>query len=370
MYEDKEFENLLKKKIAWIQDDAKKQGITLDTRTASMIYFAVAGNSVETQEAYIEFEQILNECFADTASRYFLIKHCAARGIMPEPPYPGTMAIRQGDFNIDIPIGSRFSLGKLNYIAIEKISTGVFQLQCETPGIAGNYDGGALIPIDYIDGLTTALLTKVLIPGEDEEPTEHLRGRYFASLNAQAFGGNIQDYVEIVLSIDGAKGGAKVYPVWNGGGTVKIVFLNSQFQIPSDILINAVQTAIDPIPNQGMGLGLAPIGHVVTVQGVIGTTIDITTTLTYESGWGWMEIEQFVFDAVDEYFQDLAAEWDDVNWRVDPTATLTVRISQLETRLLALTGILDVENTKLNEDTKNLVLDVNAIPIRGMVTDG
>ena len=369
MFEDKNFENLVKQKIKWIQDFAKKQGFTLDMRTASMIYFAIAGNSVENQQMYIELDQVINESFADTQSRDFLIRRCAERGIVPEPPYPGTLAIRQGEFNIDVPIGSRFSLGKLNYTVIEKISDGVFQLQCETAGEVGNQDSGALIPIDYIDGLTTAMLTDLLIPGENEEPTEHLRQRYFDSLNGQAYGGNIQDYVEKTKKLDGV-GGVKVYPVWNGGGTVKVVFSDSQFQVPSTVLIDAVQTALDPTQNQGIGLGVAPIGHVVTVEGVTGATINIATTLTYEVGWSWAAVEPFVYDAVDSYFVELAAEWDSVNWREDPAATLIVRISQLETRLLALTGILDIWGTKLNGNMQNFTLDPNAIPIRGAVIDG
>ena len=60
----------------------------------------------------------------------------------------------------------------------------------------------------------------------------------------------------------------KVYPVWNGGGTVKLVIINSEYQKPSPELVDQVQTIIDPVQNQGMGLGVAPIGHVVTVEEV------------------------------------------------------------------------------------------------------
>lgn len=42
-------------------------------------------------------------------------------------------------------------------------------------GIIGNQYLGQMIPIEYIDGLETATLTEILIPGEDEEDTEVLR---------------------------------------------------------------------------------------------------------------------------------------------------------------------------------------------------
>ena len=347
---------------------ANDQGFTIDKRTGSMIFFALAPAALELSLTYIELDQVLNESFADTQSRDFLIRRAAERGITPEPPDPGTMAIRQGEFSMDVPIGSRFSLNRLNYVVIEQISSGIFKLQCETPGIAGNQESGQLVPIDYIDGLEWARLTDILIPGEDGEPTERLRQRYFDSLNSQAFGGNIQDYVDKVTKLQGV-GGIKVYPIWNGGGTVKLVIIDSMFQPPSPTLINEVQTAVDPIPNQGVGLGIAPIGHTVTVEGVETQVIDVVVNLTYDSGWNWPTVQPLVETVIDQYFTDLAAEWDSVNWRNDPAATIIVRVSQLETRILTIPGIVDITDTKLNGAMVNIALLPDMIPQRGTVTD-
>jgi len=365
MFENQTYQVILQRMLDKVNEWASEQGITIDTREGSLIRTALSPAALEIQQMYIELDEVLNESFADTQTRDFLIRRCKERGITVEP---ATAAIRKGEFNIDVPIGSRFSLNTLNYIVIAKIENHVFQLRCETAGTVGNLESGDLIPIDYIDGLTSAVLTDVLIPGEDEETTEHLRARYFNSLKSQAFGGNIQDYVEKTLALDGV-GGVKIYPVWNGGGTVKVVFLNSEFQIPSATLIDAVQTALDPIPNNGLGLGITPIGHIVTVEGVSGETVNITTHLTFESGWDWDAVKPYVEQAIDSYFHDLATEWDSVNWRNDPTATLTVRISQIETRLLGVQGILDIENTTLNGQAQNLPLNVNSIPVRGMVNN-
>ena len=92
---------------------------------------------------------------------------------------------------------------------LEKIADGEYQVQCETPGIVGNQQLGTMIPIEYIEGLETAELTGVLIPGEDEEDTEDLRKRYFDSFNEKAFGGNVQDYLEKTNAIPGV-GSTKV----------------------------------------------------------------------------------------------------------------------------------------------------------------
>ena len=77
---------------------------------------------------------------------------------------------------------------------------------------------------------------------------------------SQAFGGNIADYKNKVELLPGV-GAVKVFPVWNGGGTVKIVLVDSEWSVPSSELVEEVQEAIDPVGTQGTGVGLAPIGH-------------------------------------------------------------------------------------------------------------
>jgi uncharacterized phage protein gp47/JayE len=240
---------ILKRMMDRAKEWEAQNGEVIDTREGSMIRSADTPVAMELAQVYMALLAILNEAFADTETRPFLIRRCAERGIIVEP---ATYAVRRGVFNIPVPIGSRFSLNKINYVVIAPLDgdNNAYSLRCETAGNVGNIESGTLIPIVYIDGLTRAVLSDILIPGEDEESTEHLRQRYFASLNAQAYGGNIQDYVEKTLALDGV-GGVKVYPVWNGGGTVKLVIIDTLYNPPSGTLIDAVQTAIDPILTQG-----------------------------------------------------------------------------------------------------------------------
>lgn len=357
MYENVTYEVILDRML----DRVLAQNPNIDTREGSIIYNALAPAAVELQNMYIQLDTILNESFADTQTRDYLIRRCAERGVNVEP---ATYAIRQGEFvpsTLEIAIGTRFSLNLLNYVVVEKISDGIYKLQCETAGYDGNVESGTLIPIEYIEGLQTATLTEVLVPGEDEEDTEHLRQRYFDSLDSQAFGGNIKDYKEKTNSLDGV-GGVKVYPVWNGGGTVKLVIINSDFDKPSDVLINSVQTAIDPTQNQGNGVGIAPIGHIVTVVGCSETSVDVTTKITFQEGWDWEALKPYAEQAIDDYFKELASDW-------ASSDNIIVRISQIEIRLLNLTGVLDIADTTLNGIAHNLTIDADNIPIRGEVSN-
>lgn len=332
-----------------------------DKREGSVIYDALAPAAMEFMAMYLEQKRIMDETYADTASREYLLKRVKERGISP---YPATYAILKAESTpttVDIAVGARFSLNELNYIVTEKIKDGQYKVQCETIGAVGNTYFGDMIPIDYIEGLETIRLAELLIPGEDEEETEAIRQRYFNSFDSQAFGGNMADYKEKVKAINGV-GGVKVYPVWNGGGTVKLTIINSNFEKPSETLIDNVQTIIDPTQNQGQGVGLAPIGHVVTIFGCGETRIDVSTKIVFQEGWTWEDLKPYAEKAVDDYFKLLSSNWENEN-------NVIVRISQIENRFLNLAGVLDVFDTTINGQTQNISIESDNIPIRGAVTN-
>lgn len=349
MYESMTYEFIMARMLARIPS-------VLDKREASIIFNALAPAAVELQNMYIEFDWLLNQSFADTAQRSYLIRRAAERGITPTP---ATKAILEGTFNMDVPIGSRFSFDDLNYVAKTKVALGVFQMECETAGEVGNQSLGTLIPIQYIVGLTSAALTAILIPGEDEESTESLRARYSASFDAASYGGNFQDYLTKTNAIPGV-GSTKVTPIWNGGGTVKLTILDSNFDKATQTLIDAVQTEIDPSPH-GEGWGIAPIGHTVTVDTVEEVVVDIAATLTFDTGYSWVALQSQAEATLEAYLLELRNAW-------ASQGSLIVRIAQIETRLLAIEGIIDISGTTINGDASNLTLTTYQIPVLGSIT--
>ena len=398
MYEDTTYEVILQRMLGRVP--AK-----LDKREGSVIWDTHSPTAIELQILYLELDTILKEAYGDTASREYLILRCRERGIAP---YAATKAVLRGEFtptNIDVA-GQRFSIETMNYTVTEKIADGIYQVECETPGIVGNQQLGTMIPIEYIKGLATAELTDVLIPGEDEEDTEDLRARYFDSFQEKAFGGNRQDYLEKTNAIPGV-GSTKVTRVWNAdispadmipkesvetwyngirdtltgevrywldsvfhaakekklttGGTVLLTIINSELGPASDALVQTVQTAIDPEINAGEGYGLAPIGHVVKVESAEAREVVVKTTLTFEPGYGWENLQSLLEEAVSSYLLELRKEWADAPY-------LIVRISQIDTRLLNVRGVVDVQNTSVNGSGNNLNLGKYEIPVLGGVS--
>ena len=143
---------------------------------------------------------------------------------------------------------------------------------------------------------------------------------------------------------------------------IKIIVITSTWQKPTTEFISSIQEQVDPIENQGEGIGLAPIGHKVVISSVNETEINISTNLTYQGGYSFDDVKDYINTAIDEYFIELKKTWSDND-------NLVVRISQIETRLLNIEGILDIADTKINGIAENLVLDADNIPKRGNVSE-
>ena len=150
----------------------------IDKREGSMVYNGNAPAIAELAQLYIGLDFVFQATYLATAPRDYLILRAADHGMYPSK---ASAAVFRAKFNIEVPIGSRFSCEDLNFIVTSRMETGEdtdtsvnYEVACETAGAAANDYTGALIPIDYIEGLTYAQLVELIIPGEDDEGTDCL----------------------------------------------------------------------------------------------------------------------------------------------------------------------------------------------------
>ena len=357
MFELFTYEKLMQRCLARVPDN-------MDKREGSVIWDALAPACAELELAYICMEYALNQGFADTAEEPYLSRRTAERGITA---YPATYAVLKGVFTpstVDVS-GKRFNLGALNYVVGNAITgeAGAYQIICETAGAIGHKTLGSLIPIEYVDGLETATATAILIPGEDQESTEDLRQRYFESFANKPYGGNVKDYQDKINGIEGV-GGCRITPVWNGGGTVKAIILDATYSPASQTLIDNIKEIIDPVSYEGQGYGLAPIGHTVTVVAPGQTTVNVNLIVEFDTGYTWDNMLTTITETIEQYLLELRTDWKNYKSGINTT----VRIAQIETRVLALQGVVDVTSTKINGSTSNLSITDNKIPVLGAIT--
>lgn len=365
MYSDNNtFEDILKRMLDKVPD-------TLDKRQGSIIYDALAPAAAELAQCYISLDVFLDQTYLENAVGENLDNRVADYGISRTS---ATYSQRIGTFKdsdnnlMSINIGSRFGIpnasGGYNYTITSEIETGKYVLTCETAGTVGNEYFGELLPITSINNLGSAVLGDVYIAGEDAETDDSLRLRTINKLRETPFGGNIAEYKQYVEGLDGI-GACLVIPIWNGGGTVKILPITSSFEIPTTAKINEIQTALDPTQNAGKGFGIAPIGHVVTVAAPSKLDINISATVEVDENNTLTGLKDKIEEALKNYIQEVQEDW-------STNDELTLYISRMIASILMVKGVTNVENLKINNSTDNLTIkpkeSPNKYPMLGEVT--
>lgn len=363
MFEHKTFEAILQDMLDRVPDD-------VDKREGSIIYDALAPTALELAEMYSNMDVLLNRTFADTADGDDLERRVGEHGVERKM---ASAAIRKGVFKnnqgepMAIPIGSRFRLEDIVYTVQEEIEAGAYRLLADTPGVVGNKDFGEMIPVEPVNGLGSATLMEVLIPGEDAESDESLYAKFREHIREKEFAGNRAHYKKRIMDIQGV-GGVQLFRAPNGGGTVKAVIIDSTFNVPTPELVSFVQEQVDPLEYTGEGYGTAPICHEVIIEGVESVTVDFSCTLTL-AGVTLGQVEPLVNVVYENYLAEVRKEWARKNQFVNGQVTnapLVVRITHIESRILSIEGVQDITDTTLNGLPENVILP-SEIPVKGSV---
>lgn len=350
---------------------------TFDKRDTSPIPTAMGPAAYALEGYYISLNQVQLAAYVQTATGQALDYLAVIAGLTR---YPASAAVRLGIFDMAVPIGSRYSTingaDSINFQATAT-TTGetegdyYYQLTAETPGSIGNEYTGPILPITAIPGLNSAQITDILVPGDDEESDEDFRARIIEALNDRPFGGNIASYRTYIMAIDGV-GAVQVYPTWNGGGTVKCSVLGADFLPASPTLIENVQNAVDPPPNQGLGLGTAPIGAQVTVVAPEELTVNVSATLQLASGYAIGQVQAPIQQAIENYMLSVRQEWATPVNTTSVEYQANVYVARITAAIVGVPGVVNATNVQLNGGTADLILTetgaTQQVPITGTVT--
>lgn len=336
MYEDVTYEVILKRLLNRVPAE-------LDRREGSIIYTAIAPAAAELAIMYIELDTLLKEAYADTADREYLIRLGKERKIYPKA---AAYAELKGEFNMDIPIGSRFSLDMLNYTVLEKLGEGIYRLQCEVAGTGPNSKLGSLVPVDYINGLTRAELTELLSPGEAEETDKSLRERVLTKLQKPSTGGNRYDYYNWAMECKGV-GAAKVFPLADGPGTVKVVIADSNRAAASTDLVSLVSAHIE---------GARPIGANVSVVSAQEKEINVSAGIKLKNGLNLGTVQNLFEEALADYLRENAFD------------VAYISLAKVGNLLLNTAGVEDFTNLLINGVAGNQGLQDVEIAVPGTIT--
>ena len=326
----------------------------LDNREGSIIFNALAPAALELAILYTEIDNSMNESFVATASREYLYEMCSQFG-MDISVFEASAGVHKGEFNVEVPIGSRWNCELYNYTVTEFIGMHgeyyTYRMNCETVGTSPNNQTGTLTPItDSPDGLTYAMITECLVEGENETSDDGIREAYSEYVNSSVDDGNVAQYKRWCSEYDGI-GNSKVFPLWNGVNTVKVSILSVSNKAASQELVDEFQEYLDP-NTTGMGDGVAPIGSFVTVTTATEVPINVSATVTMKNGYSDTSV---IDTALEKYFSSIAYE------------KSMVAYMNIGAVILGADGVESISNLTVNGKTSDITLGDEQVPVLGTV---
>lgn len=351
MYENMTYETIMREMMEDMPDN-------IDTSEGSLIFNACAKQAVRLEEAYLLLAGHEQNMYADTADLEHLIRNGNERGVYINE---ATYAEFTAQFNCEVPEGSRWNCDEYNYTVFNVINEEehTYRIGCDDPGSEPNRILGDLEPIDFVDNFEWGKILKCTLEATDQEDTETYRARILNMYNYRGCAGNREYYKSRIKEMSGVYG-CKLKRVSAPDDKISITIIGSDYRMPTNDIINSVQTAVDPVVNSGDGVGIAPIGHRVLISGTGETEVNIKTNITYDTGYSYDDLKSYITQAVDEYLLELRKKWEESD-------SIVVRILQIEAAIVNIDGIVDVTGTTINDAEQNLQITDGTVPVRGEV---
>lgn len=333
MYEEMTYENILEDMLSRVTSD-------VDKREGSIIYDALAPCAYHLAENYFMLNNFIDLVSGDTAVGEYLDRVVADYGIARKS---ATYAIRKIITSGDINIGTRWGISDITYVITESIEANTYKAKCEQIGEIGNHYTGVLDNIDNVSGIT-ANLTDIIVSGQNEESDDNLRERFYSQLQAPSTSGNSDNYVQWALEVSGV-GDAKVFPLWNGNGTVKVLIIDSNMEI-DETLEQVVYEYIEAV---------RPIGVTLTVDSPKGKAIHVNANVTLDGSKTFEEVKSAFNNAFSKYLKELVFEVNSVSY------------AKIGSILLDTEGVADYINLLVNNESSNIDILSTEMPIVGTI---
>ena len=256
--------------------------------------------------------------------------------------------------NGTINIGDVFATdGGVRFVSGEKVAVdgeADVLVACEIAGTIGNVPAESIkiMPVT-IAGISSCTNKAPITGGYDEETDEHLLERFVLNLQKPPTSGNIWQYMQWALSVDGV-GNVKVFPLGHGDHTVDVVLLGSDGKPASDDVVLNVQNYIDP-DSSGVGSGVAPIGARAFVSPATALEVNISVNVQMLSSGEQEAVKEGITKAIENYFASIAFKQDYVSF---------ARVGEA---ILNVIGVKDYTDLKLNSTSGNLDVSERQVPI-------
>lgn len=326
----------------------------IDKRQGSIAYDLTAPAAIELAEAYINLDRTLSYAFLNEDMPSELLTAAAVMyGISRKQAIKATgSVVFSGSSGQVIPAGTQIRTDDGIYFYTLTQSTIIsdsisVQVEAVIGGISGNVDISEINTV--VGDLAGVLLVNnafEFTDGVDEESDESLLQRIYDRVRKPATSGNIYHYEQWAKEVSGV-GDAKVYPTWDGPGTVKVVLLSDTKKSPDLSVITETENHITSV---------RPVGATVTVVGASEVPINIDANLTLASEADISEVKEQIETAVASYLESLAFK------------DSLIRYTRIAAILLDIPRIVDYTDLKVNGGMANIEVLDEQVAVLGTVT--
>lgn len=317
-------------------------GGTLSDVSGTFVGDNLAANAVEFEKASIEMNLMMEAAFAQTAWGDYLTMRAAEHGIDRKEAVraQGTVTVIGNGM---VNAGTLFATE--NGITFEAVKSILVEQQGEIPiiavdaGTSGNVGAGTITKIPVtIAGISSVTNAAATTDGYNAETDEALLTRLYFHVRKPITSGNANQYEEWALSVEGV-GKAKVKPLWNGNGTVKVIITDTKYNPASDVLIKKVADYIENV---------RPIGATVTVTTPNIKECTVSAAVSIASGYE-DDYKSALQTAIEKYMQKAFLE-------------NHVSLARIGKAMLDSGAVTDYDNLQLNGSSKNITLTEEELP--------
>lgn len=337
---------------------------TMDSAEGSFIHDVLSPAALELAQLYAELDQVLALSFAQTTSGQYLDYRAGEHGLIRKPAEraKGTITVT-GNEGVTLELGTVFvTEGGIEFAATELTDIPAagyvdIPIQAVNPGLTGNVPDGVIKKAQAaIPGVTAVTNEAPTTGGVEEETDEDLLARLLEKVRNPVTSGNAAHYLQWAKEVTGV-GEAKVFPLWAGAGTVRVVIINSQKEPDPDSDAYLVTDVYHHIS------GVMPIGPDLSVEPAEGLNLDIEANVTLAGDEGYENVEQVIPSLeglLSSYLKEIALQQNFVSY---------ARIGSI---ILSTPGILDYTGLTVNGGAANIPVDLTAencrVAVPGTVT--
>lgn len=328
--------------------------VDVDTREGSYARNLIAPVALaiwKTREGMRAYESI---AYVNETSGPYIDKRAAEYGITRKPGQKAHATLTvTGTDGVEVPKGKVFLASDddaLEYIstAAAVISSGTAVVPVEAVEIGETYNVDAreiTRQFQNLYGIKDVSNVSAATGGVDEESDTALVTRYYQYLQQMPTSGNVYDYMSKALEVTGV-GAAKVFPLWNGNGTVKVLIVDEKYHPVTAEIVTACQHYL---------VSKMPIGAQITVRSAENLAINVTAAVTIDRTTTAEKVQEDFKNAVAEYMADIAFSY------------YKIVYNRIAGMLMDIDGVTDYSSLTLNGGTANVTVGGEQVPELGTV---